>query len=955
MEIKKPNRNISRNLPEKIKSTRENQNRFNTNSQNIFPQYDPYDDNFFEQFDNDRSFSNQNNDRLTFQNTFQIQSNNPNNIIINSKKNFITLKEINHNLNSYTLNTKSTKNSIAKKNYHCCSKEKAFSKNSHNSYANKNFITSSKFKNILKEYFKDIDYVDLRNSHQNLNGNIKQKKEKNEDLNNNIEGFKYKKKLPLRNETSTRSVKKNNEPHQIKKSPTQTQNLYLNYLNNKLSTINKGVYVNKKKQVLSQEHSYKNIKNIKSGNNQILKRNTTNKYILNKKNQNIYTPKKIAITRGMSKDNKYVSDNINLIPSIENKKSSNNNFNYKNNYNNINSNNFDDEEFFKDQDEISSIKLNSSYESYTNNNTNYFINADDDEEKITPNNIIYHHKFNPKQIIVCKKIEKKNTVTYSKKKNNINNINTNKSNGFDGSLNEISNRNQINNIKNEEKEENSIHSSANKPISKIDNELNNLKKINFYSTTQGFFLKNGGLARSLNGGVMQKLLYTNKSKNLFASINSNNTCNIAELVIIGDKFKELLGSLENGKSCVYNYCFDFWNHFKICEILNKLEFFVKNKEDLNIMNGAINYLLLSVTLAFDCSYKQSVLNKIKLILKEMLIFDFKNLIIILEYLLENTSLSKSPKTFWGIKLRKLITDAKNKLFVDDECVAFENNNINSFNSLKDNKDSSNSKLKNGIKDNMNFIFQTIRITLMNYKNKNTNILSIFFKEINKQYLSCQEIYEFFSKKILHSNGLFSYLSPKLYIKQNKNFSPIKPPYITSKNKHKYTLVLGLEDTLVSFKFGGGPNQEEGVVRLRPGVKLFFNEIKKYYEIIIFSLFDENIGNILVDVLECKNKFVEMRLFVQHSIIYENQFVKDLSRIGRPLDKIIIVDNVPQNYKLNKKNAINITSYWEDDYSDSALNELIPILTAIANDGGDVRDGIKKYKDDILSKVSSKIN
>ena len=54
------------------------------------------------------------------------------------------------------------------------------------------------------------------------------------------------------------------------------------------------------------------------------------------------------------------------------------------------------------------------------------------------------------------------------------------------------------------------------------------------------------------------------------------------------------------------------------------------------------------------------------------------------------------------------------------------------------------------------------------------------------------------------------------------------------------------------------------------------------------------------------------------------FVKDLSRIGRPLHKTIIVDNVAENFSLQPDNGIFIKSWFEDP-SDTALHELAPLL------------------------------
>ena len=58
------------------------------------------------------------------------------------------------------------------------------------------------------------------------------------------------------------------------------------------------------------------------------------------------------------------------------------------------------------------------------------------------------------------------------------------------------------------------------------------------------------------------------------------------------------------------------------------------------------------------------------------------------------------------------------------------------------------------------------------------------------------------------------------------------------------------------------------------------------------------------------------------------------------------------FKLQKENGIIIKAFWGEDNSDTALIELIPILINIAKEGGDVRKGLIKYKDDIIRKVTS---
>ena len=80
----------------------------------------------------------------------------------------------------------------------------------------------------------------------------------------------------------------------------------------------------------------------------------------------------------------------------------------------------------------------------------------------------------------------------------------------------------------------------------------------------------------------------------------------------------------------------------------------------------------------------------------------------------------------------------------------------------------------------------------------------------------------------------------------------------------------------------------------------------------------------------------------------------MTRIGRSLDSTIIVDNLPQSFKLQKENGIHIKSFWAQDPNDKALYYLIPILVNIAFEEIHVRDGLEKYKEEILRQISSNI-
>lgn len=55
-------------------------------------------------------------------------------------------------------------------------------------------------------------------------------------------------------------------------------------------------------------------------------------------------------------------------------------------------------------------------------------------------------------------------------------------------------------------------------------------------------------------------------------------------------------------------------------------------------------------------------------------------------------------------------------------------------------------------------------------------------------------------------------------------------------------------------------------------------------------------------------------------------------MGRDLKKTIIIDNSPHSFAFNPENAIPCES-WFDDYEESELLELIPILEGLADEAG----------------------
>lgn len=76
-------------------------------------------------------------------------------------------------------------------------------------------------------------------------------------------------------------------------------------------------------------------------------------------------------------------------------------------------------------------------------------------------------------------------------------------------------------------------------------------------------------------------------------------------------------------------------------------------------------------------------------------------------------------------------------------------------------------------------------------------------------------------------------------------------------------------------------------------------------------------------------------------------------MGRDLSKILIVDNMAQNFKLQKDNGIFIKTFYGEDVDDTALYDLVSILITIAEDqNNDLRKELKKFKNEILQKITT---
>jgi RNA polymerase II subunit A small phosphatase-like protein len=70
--------------------------------------------------------------------------------------------------------------------------------------------------------------------------------------------------------------------------------------------------------------------------------------------------------------------------------------------------------------------------------------------------------------------------------------------------------------------------------------------------------------------------------------------------------------------------------------------------------------------------------------------------------------------------------------------------------------------------------------------------------------------------------------------------------------------------------------------------------------------------------------IKFRLFRNHCTEFGGAYVKDLGRLNRDIERIIIVDNSPFAYLRHPYNALPVDS-WYEDKSDTGLQPVIDLL------------------------------
>ena len=501
---------------------------------------------------------------------------------------------------------------------------------------------------------------------------------------------------------------------------------------------------------------------------------------------------------------------------------------------------------------------------------------------------------------------------------------------------------------------------------------------------------------------LSELINKSSTKNTDANNCNNNNdyrIDLQILYILEAKLQNILYKINKYIVC-HTECFDLITYYFSSRFYEKEIRLFKAKHSINNMSYYIKFELLCYFLCYDVCFNKSF-NQTGILLKTIFSLLHNNYLMIISFILNDEANYKANDNvkMWIYKLNNIIDkNLKIKLMPQDYSeigiLTLIGNNLKEVNNyykmIIDNLYShfytkkNNKKNYNDTKYKFPHCLQ-LDINELDYYEK-LNVISLFFFDAyrllnNYNFEDLKYFFDSFLQRTKYRDPINKENTNNI---QNRSLSKNKGVNIKSvviykynyangnfyylppiKKCYKYTLVLDLDETLIYLmpnniylnalgKFGEGKH----TLILRPGLINFLQKMKPLYELVIFSFGTYQYVDNVIKIIEKKEKFFEHVLYRQHATVNNGEYIKDLSLLGRDLKNIIIVDDIPQVFKMQERNGICIKAFYGDTVTErntlKILGKILETVRFDAEETGDIRKSLDKQRNIIFTHITTNL-
>lgn len=159
----------------------------------------------------------------------------------------------------------------------------------------------------------------------------------------------------------------------------------------------------------------------------------------------------------------------------------------------------------------------------------------------------------------------------------------------------------------------------------------------------------------------------------------------------------------------------------------------------------------------------------------------------------------------------------------------------------------------------------------------------------------------------------------------------QPIFLPPRKDNRKTLFLDLDETLVhcldntecepdlKLKVMIEGEAVDVDITIRPYALTFLKKVSKKWEVVVFTASHKSYADAILDEIDPEGELVHHRLYREHCLHIEELYVKDLSRVNRKLDRVVLVDNAASSFCLQLGNGIPILPFYDGkDFELSAL-------------------------------------